>query len=162
MECYPAATIGNRILLSEEYFKNNTNDLGAIIHELTHVVQSYPNDSPARLREGIADYIRYSRGYQSATSYPHCNSPEYPFYDSGYWCSAAFLGYIDKKYGGKIIEHLNKALRENRYSDTLFATYTKKTIDELWKECLKKECKGGTSEKGIAVNSRMVMRKQSI
>lgn len=139
---YPAQALGDQIELSSRWFTDHPDDLGAIVHELVHVVQSYPPGQPSWVVEGIADYIRYWRGYQSATSYAHC-APGSDHYTSGYWCSAAFLKFVEKKYDGKIIARLNKALRENRYADALFEDSTGKSLEQLWQECRKKECKGG-------------------
>ncbi len=146
-DCYPAATIGSQILLSEEYFSKNLDDTGAVVHEIVHVIQSYPNEAPGWLREGIADYIRYQLKFTSKTSFPHCNSPEYPYFDSGYWCSAAFFGYIAREYDDDVIAQLNQSLRQNNYSDALFVTFKKKSAEQLWAECLKAECRGGAPVK---------------
>jgi hypothetical protein len=139
---YPAQALGDQIELSSGWFTEHPDDLGAIVHEMAHVVQAYPPGQPSWVTEGIADYIRYWRGYQSATSYAHC-APGSDHYTSGYWCSAAFLKFVEKKYDGKIVARLNKALRENRYSDSLFNDYTGKSPEQLWQECRKKDCQGG-------------------
>ena len=139
---YPAQALGDRIELSSRWFTEHPDDLGAVVHEMAHVVQSYPPGQPSWVVEGIADYIRYWRGYQSATSYAHC-APGSDHYTSGYWCSAAFLKFVEKKYDGKIIARLNKALRENRYTDALFDASTGKSPERLWQECRKKDCRGG-------------------
>jgi hypothetical protein len=52
-----AATGGKNIFLSKQFFTRNGTDAGAIIHELTHVVQAYPKYIPW-ITEAIADYIR--------------------------------------------------------------------------------------------------------
>src|SRR5579862_8147473 len=58
----PAETTGNVIHVSADYIKAMPDDFRAmIIHELTHVVQHYPNGVPDSgwLTEGIADYVRH-------------------------------------------------------------------------------------------------------
>ncbi|MHB1558870.1 MAG: basic secretory protein-like protein, partial [Isosphaeraceae bacterium] len=55
-----AATGGDRIVGSVDYFKNHRKDVGAMVHETVHVVQSYRRgDRPGWLVEGVSDYIRF-------------------------------------------------------------------------------------------------------
>jgi len=141
----PAETLGDTIYLSIVWFKAHPDDLGAIVHELAHVVQSYSgSQTPFWLQEGIADYIRYDLGYQNSWSYPHCEIRS-PHYDSGYWCSAAFLGFVEKTYKSKkVINTVNARLRNDLYCDIAFKELTGKRIEDLWKDCLLADCKGGT------------------
>lgn len=44
-----AGTSGRRIEVSARYVARNPNDLGMIVHELTHVVQAYPKYDPVWL-----------------------------------------------------------------------------------------------------------------
>jgi len=142
----PGEAVGDTIYLSIEWFKKYPADLGAIVHEMAHVVQSYPQGGtqPFWLQEGIADFVRYETGYQNSWSYPHCGEGS-PRYDSGYWCSAAFLGFVEKKYKSKKpIATINEKLRANSYTDAVFKNITGKEISELWRDCLLADCKGGT------------------
>lgn len=142
--CYPAVTLGSEIRLSAKWFKEHPDDLGAIVHEMAHVAQSYPGSAePGWLREGIADYIRYWRGYRNEWSYAHCGQSS-PRYDSGYWCTAAFLQFVEKQYDRQIIPRLNRTMRKNEYHDEFFLLNTTKSIEELWTECLEADCRGGT------------------
>jgi hypothetical protein len=136
----PGGTSGSIIYLSGEWFTSNPDDLGAVVHEMTHVIQAYPSYIfwPT---EGIADYIRYWAGYQNSWSYPHCGQGQN--YTIGYSCSAAFLRYIERSYDKNIVSELNNKLREGNYSDSLFQIYTGKKLPELWTECLSSECKNG-------------------
>lgn len=104
------------------------------VHELVHVAQHYlkTNTVPSYWVEGLADYARYQLGYTNWAG-PQC-SAEYPHYKSGYWCAGAFLQYLDTTYGPKVIHNLNAALRNDRYSDALFADVTGKSLDSLWSE----------------------------
>lgn len=135
-------TSGSNIVLSSAWFTQHPDDMGAIIHEMTHTVQAYPSYFPSWLIEGIADYIRYWMGYQSNTSYAHCVAGKN--YTSGYWCSAAFLQYLEKTYDKDIVTKLDAVLREGNYNDSLFTTYTGKDLPTLWNECRSKDCVGGS------------------
>ncbi|RYD39056.1 MAG: hypothetical protein EOP83_37410, partial [Verrucomicrobiaceae bacterium] len=48
-----------KIVVSAKYALSHPNDLGMIVHEMTHVVQGYPNYNPVWLVEGIADWVRW-------------------------------------------------------------------------------------------------------
>ena len=139
----PGETSDHTINLSSDWFTKNPSDLGAIIHEMAHVFQGYPGGSPFWLQEGIADYIRYWDGYKNSWSYAHCG-PGSESYTSGYWCSAAFLQYIERVYDKNIIAELNNVLRESGYSDSLFNKYTGKDLPSLWTECKNSDCVGGS------------------
>ena len=138
----PANASGSDIALSTSYFTQHPDDMGAIIHEMAHTVQAYPSGEPFWLIEGIADYVRYWMGYQSVTSYAHC--PPGKNYTSGYWCSAAFLEYLEKTYDKDIVTKLDAVLRSGSYNDSLFITYTGKDLPQLWSECKNKDCAGGS------------------
>jgi hypothetical protein len=135
----PGETRGSVVYLSSEWFVAHPDDLGAIVHEIAHVVQGYPSGQPFWLVEGIGDYVRYKLGFQNSWSYPHCGVGS-ESYDSGYWCSAAFLMFIEKNYNQDIIAELNEDLRKNRYQDSLFQSYAGKTIGALWQECKQADC----------------------
>jgi hypothetical protein len=139
----PGVALGDTIYLSIDWFKKYPDDLGAIVHELAHVVQSYPANQPFWLQEGIADYIRYDLGYQNASSKPRCVQ-QFPHYTSGYWCSAAFLGFVEKNYKSKnVVNTINAKLRSDLYCDIVFKELTGKRIEQLWQDCLLADCKGG-------------------
>ncbi len=140
---YPGLTAGVTVYLSSEWFKNHPEDLGAVIHEITHVIQGYPAGQPSWIMEGIADYMRFWLEYKTSWSYPHCGRDS-PHYTSGYACAAAFLRYIERVYDKDIVPRLNAALRTNRYNDAIFQASTGKTLQELWQESLSADCKGGT------------------
>lgn len=144
---YSGMVQGGTVYLNSQWFKEHPDDLGAVIHEMAHVFQQYPAGSPFWLVEGIADYTRFWLGFESPWSYPHC-CPDSEHYSLGYWCAAAFLNYIERAYDPEVVTKLDKALRDRQYSDSLFELYTDKTLDQLWQECQKYECKE-TSEWGL-------------
>src|SRR5262249_47274710 len=57
----PAQTQGNTITVKGPWVRNHPEDFGVVIHEMVHVIQSYPSggNKPGWLVEGIADYIRW-------------------------------------------------------------------------------------------------------
>jgi hypothetical protein len=127
----PGLTSGTRIYLSSDWFLKHPADLGAIVHEMAHVAQQYAGGAPGYWVEGVADYVRYTLGYTNGWSYPHC-SAEFPHYSSGYWCTSAFLMYVEATYGTVTIRHFNEALRNGSYSDGFFAQATGKSLDAIW------------------------------
>ncbi|WP_161603266.1 basic secretory protein-like protein [Blastopirellula marina] len=132
----PGVTIGSNIYISAAWIKSHPEDFGMVIHELTHVVQSYPHSrgKPGWLVEGIADYVRYWK-YEA-------ERPRYPLnrnrakYTDGYNNTAAFLAFLTWKYDRRIVPKLDAALRTRRYNDKMFETLTGKNLDDLWADFL--------------------------
>lgn len=129
-----AGTGGNEIGVSAEYVRRHTNDWGMVIHELTHVVQSYPPVAPefGWMTEGIADYIRLAH-FEPDVRPPRIN-PDRAKYTDSYKTTAAFLRWIEKAHDPAIVKKLNQSLREQKFKLELFKDYTGKTVDELWGE----------------------------
>jgi hypothetical protein len=138
-----AAAGGNRIVASQKYFTSHPDDLGAFVHELVHVVQSYRRTAPGGTRppgwlvEGIADYIRFFR-YEPESARPHPN-PAKANYNDSYRTTGHFLNWAQEKYDKDLVVQLNAACRQGKYSEDLWKQYTGKTLEELgaeWKESL--------------------------
>ena len=57
---FPAFTSGATITINGKWIAEHPDDLGRVIHELVHGVQSYPGrrGAPGWLTEGIADCVR--------------------------------------------------------------------------------------------------------
>lgn len=125
-----AAASGNVINFSAAYVRGHTNDWGMVIHELTHVVQSYPPGGPGWLVEGIADYLRLYHFEPSAPK-PRIN-PDKASYRDAYKTTAIFLAWVEKKHDAKLVSNLNTALRQRKYSPELWKAATGRTVDELW------------------------------
>jgi hypothetical protein len=123
-----AATSGDHIVGSVNYFKAHPDDVGAMVHETVHVVQRYRGKSPGWLVEGIADYIRFFK-YEPG-KLGRIN-PSRAKYNGSYRVSAAFLAYVKDKYDKDLVRKLNAALRESRYEDAMFKQWTGKTLQEL-------------------------------
>ncbi len=124
-----AATASDRIIGSVDYFTNHRKDIGAMVHETVHVVQSYRRGKrPGWLVEGVSDYIRFFR-YEPG-KLGRIN-PRTAHHDGGYRVSAAFLAYLTAKYDPEIVRKLNAAMRDARYEDSLFEKLTGKDLKEL-------------------------------
>jgi hypothetical protein len=130
----PAYTAGGEITVNATWIKQHPEDFGMIIHEMTHVIQAYPNggDKPGWLVEGIADYIRWWR-YEPEAPRTRIN-PEKASYRDSYRTTAAFLAWACYKYDRSLVRKLDEALRERKYSPEIFDKATGESLDALWGE----------------------------
>jgi hypothetical protein len=127
-----AAAGGGRITGSVSYFQKHPEDMGAMIHETVHCVQSYrTGNNPGWLVEGIADYIRFFKYEPGKIGKLN---PKRARYDGSYRISAAFLAYVTDKYDPQLVRKLNKAMREGEYSPAIWNVLTKKSVQELDQE----------------------------
>jgi basic secretory peptidase family protein len=131
---------GRTITIAASWVKKHPDDYGMVVHELTHVVQSYrrPGRGTGWLVEGIADYIRFFQ-YEPGKLGPI--NAHRAHYDGSYRVTVAFLAFVTEKHDKEIVLELNAALREGKYKDDLFKEYTGKTVKELdeeWRASLKK------------------------
>jgi hypothetical protein len=136
-----AYTAGNHIVCASSYFKNHTDDLGAIVHEMVHVVQQYKGGKrPGWIVEGIADYERFYF-YEPVSHRPHPNPQRSTYHDS-YRTSGAFLDWIVRTYDPKFVVKLNDTLRHGKYEESIFEKSTGKSLEVLgeeWKKSLGKK-----------------------
>jgi hypothetical protein len=124
-----AAASGGRITGSVSYFKNRPTDMGAMIHETVHCVQSYRTPgNPGWLVEGIADYIRFFKYEPGKIGKLNVEKARY---NGSYRVSAAFLNYVTEKYDKELVRKLNRSMREGEYSEAIWKSLTKKTVQEL-------------------------------
>jgi hypothetical protein len=124
-----AATSGAHITGSLRYFEAHPDDVGAMVHETVHVVQSYRwGDNPSWLVEGVSDYIRFFKFEPGKLGRI---DPERAHYDSSYRVSAAFLAYVTEKYDKQIVLKLNKSMREGKYNEGIFQRLTGKKLKDL-------------------------------
>jgi hypothetical protein len=150
-----AATGGTRVTCSAAWFRQNLKGeaVGAVVHELVHVVQQYgraPRGStrpPGWLTEGIADYVRWFR-YEPQTRGAEITARNVARarYDASYRITGNFLNAVSQKYDTNFVTKVNAAIREGKYSDDLWKKLTGKTAPELgdeWKKNL--ETKLGTA-----------------
>lgn len=123
---------GGQITGSVAYFKRHPDDIGAMVHETVHIVQSYRvRGNPGWLVEGIADYIRFFK-YEPG-KLGRIN-PRRARYDGSYRVTAAFLAYLTEKYDKDIVRKLNKMMREGEYKKEAFHKWTGKTLEQLGEE----------------------------
>lgn len=126
-----ADTSGTRIRIAANWVRQHPEDLGMVIHELTHVVQAYPRGAPGWLTEGIADYIRYFH-YEVQPIPP--KERRTGTYRDGYRTAASFLAWIARTRDPEVVRKANAALRAGAYADGLFETWTGKSLEALWSD----------------------------
>jgi Peptidase of plants and bacteria len=134
-----AAASGDRIVGSLSYFKQHRDDVGAMIHETTHVVQHYRGaHNPGWLVEGISDYVRFFKFEPGKIGKINA---ERAHYNGSYRVTAAFLAFVAGKYDKVLVTKLNKRMREGHYKDEAFHDLTGKSLHELdeeWRAALKR------------------------
>lgn len=130
----PAQAGGGQISVSGPWITQHPEDLGMMVHELTHLVQKYPGfpGKPGWLVEGIADYTRWWR-YEPETPRQKIDPLKNKYTDS-YRVTAAFLAFLSNKYDKGIVPKLDKTLRDKTYTDAVFVQITGKDLDTLWNE----------------------------
>jgi hypothetical protein len=143
-----ANTGGTRIRCAAPWFKNNLKGeaVGAVFHEIVHVVQQYgrarrenpsARRAPGWLTEGIPDYLRWykfepeSRGADiTKRNFSRAR------YDGSYRPSANFLNWATEKYNKDLAMLLNAAIRTGKYEEALWTQLTGHTVQDLgaaWK-----------------------------
>jgi len=128
-----AGTSGSNITAYDGWFKAHPADVGAIIHEAIHVVQSYRSrGNPGWLVEGIADYVRF---WIFEPQPPRRRlDPDRIKYTDSYQITAAFLAWVVEKRDKDLVTKLNAACRKGQYKPELWKEYTGKDLDALWEE----------------------------
>lgn len=134
----PGITSGNTIQVSTKWVEQHPDDFGMVIHELTHVIQAYPNsrNKPGWLVEGIADYIRLWK-YEPEVPRPQIDRQKASYRDS-YRTTAAFLAWVSWKYDRRLVRMLDQSLRDGAYTDAIWLDATGKSLDTLWDEFVNK------------------------
>ncbi|BDS08591.1 hypothetical protein NT6N_36310 [Oceaniferula spumae] len=129
---HPAHASGNVITISAEHLERDPADTkGVFVHELTHVIQRYPVGQPSWFIEGAADYTRFklhTTDRWAKWNRTHVDHSK-PF--GHYWHSAAFLLYLDETYQKPVMQTVSKALRSNKYQETIWKEITGKTLEQL-------------------------------
>jgi hypothetical protein len=142
----PASAGGARINLNIRWFRGELKReaLGAVVHELVHVVQNYgsanrsrANRPPGWLVEGIADYIRWFL-YEPQLKGAEMTKDNIALarFDSSYRVSGNFLNWVTLNHEQEIVKKLNAAARDGKYDEKLWKEFTGKTLQELgadWK-----------------------------
>jgi hypothetical protein len=135
------------LYVSTDWITKNPEDIGMIIHEMTHAIQDYRRvgQNDGWLVEGIADYIRYWRFEPEKPK--RTISREKSSYRDGYNSTPSFLAWLLWKYDRRIVHQLDAALRAGTYKDDLFQKLTGKPVEDLWQEFL-----GALPWAGVSVN----------
>ena len=146
-----ADTSGTHIRVAAAWFRANLKGeaVGAVVHEMIHVVQQYGNQqpkpphaipAPGWLTEGLADYIRFylfepqTRGAEIPQ-----NARASVQYHNSYRITANFLNYVTLKYDKNLVPKLNAAIRGGNYNEELWKNLTGHTLEDLgteWKQAL--------------------------
>ena len=139
----PAFTLGNRITCNLSWVIKNRDGqaIGAVIHEMVHVVQHYHfgrKSVPFWLQEGIPDYIRWYI-YEPQTHGARITHPDKVNYDDAYRASANFLNWATQTYDRDLVKKVNASLRQGKYADAIWKDLTGRTLDQLnaeWKQSM--------------------------
>jgi len=130
----PAYSGGGEISFSVDWITKHPDDMGVVIHELTHIVQSYPGNKADTgwMVEGIADYMRWWRFEPEALN--HRINWEKASYKDGYGTAAWLLAWAGRKYNMGLVPALDKDLRKGEDPYPTLQRMTGKSVDDLWKE----------------------------
>ncbi len=129
---------GGEVYCAATWFRERPEDIGAIVHELAHVVQKYPAGAPGWLVEGIADWVRFYH-FEPPEARPQ-SDPNRARYDAAYRTSAQFLEWARSTYEPDLVVKLNAACRAGEYSEQLWIDFTGKPVETLgdeWKRSLR-------------------------
>jgi len=124
---------GNEIHFSAKFFRENPDDYGAAVHEMTHIIQAYKGNNPGWLVEALDDYVRFFR-YEPYINVPRANPARVGDSPEPYRVGGEFLNWVQEKYVKDLVPQLNAAMREGRYSDEIWKEKTGKTVNALWAE----------------------------
>lgn len=129
----PAATGGGTISVNADYVRGHQGDMGMMVHELFHVVQSYPRQmgDVGWLTEGLADYVRFWQ-YEPQTKQRQVDGNR-ASYRNSYRVTGAFLGWLEKKNPGSAAK-LNAQMRKGGNDETIFTSVIGTDVDTLWSE----------------------------
>ncbi len=125
-----ARTTGATIEASTRFFAKHPDDVGAILHEMVHVIQAYPPGSPGWLVEGIADYVRYYH-YEPAKGAAFRARPGQS-YRAGYNPAAALLASAQAGKPKAIVAELNRRGHAGKLTEEAFREVVGQTPDEVW------------------------------
>jgi len=130
----PAYATGDEISFNATWIRAHPDDLGMVVHELTHIVQHYPDNKvdTGWLVEGIADYTRWWR-YEPEAPRSKINFAKATYHDA-YRTTAWFLAWSGQKYNLALVPTLDGKLRKGEDPMPVFEQLTGKTADVLWSE----------------------------
>jgi hypothetical protein len=126
----PGVTSGTVITVGADWLELHPDDTGLVLHELVHVVQSYPEGDPWWVTEGIADWVRYQR-FETTDPRARPDVAQRSYRD-GYAVTAAFLAWIEATFAVAMVTVLNTAMRRDAWSEGLFPATVGMSVDDLW------------------------------
>lgn len=134
----PAYCSGGTITINGEWIAQRPDDLGMVIHELSHAIQQYPRNEidAGWLTEGISDYIRWWRYEPQLHATRGRTVPDFSRakYTDAYRTTAVWLAFIEQKYDRRLVPTLDYQMRLGKDPMPVFKELTGKTADELWEE----------------------------
>lgn len=130
----PAWCSGNEISISADWVRKHPDDFGMVIHEMTHAIQSYPDNKvdTGWLVEGIADYIRWWKFEPEGG--PSKINFEKASYKDAYRATAYWLAWVSKKYDRRLVPSLDADLRKGDDPNPTIVKLTGKEPQALWDE----------------------------
>jgi hypothetical protein len=131
-----AATGGGETSINPDWMQKNPKLVtGALIHELTHIIQDYPFYL-VWFTEGLADYSRSVYGPKDDSwSLPKSVSPS-DSYKDGYAKAGRFLHWLEQHTPPNIhiLDQLNHAIQTGQSFSGTFQRLTGSTVDEEWRK----------------------------
>ena len=131
-EMVSAVTLGNTIHLNSTYVAPRIDEsdmVGMMVHEATHVAQGYPAGVSTWIKEGLADYIRYY------VLRPHdagrCFDPHFQVYSDGYAPAAGMLAWIAGQHRGAI-RRLNSVMQHGGNGEAELKAISGQVPNALW------------------------------
>jgi hypothetical protein len=114
----PGVTGGLTITLSERWFREHPDDVGCVLHELTHAYMRAPDydASTIWLIEGIADYVRDVLGFDTSWTFAHFEPGKAT---AGYQTTADLLAWLEGRRPGAVSE-LSRRLADGSYRESVF------------------------------------------
>lgn len=127
----PAVTSGGNITLDDDFARQNLKQVvGALIHELTHVIQA-GEKAPGWFIEGMADYVRSIYGpADDDWSMPPLQPKDN--YTDAYRIAARFLHWLDQHTVPNIVDQLSHAAQTGQSFSATFQRLTGGTVDDEW------------------------------
>jgi hypothetical protein len=126
-----ASASGTTIRVAADWVKRNPEDWGMILHEMVHVIQSYPRGCPRWVTEGVADYLRYFIFEKKAVT---AKGRRKGGYRDAYRTTASFFAWIAERHDPEIVKKLNAAARARSYRDEIFKEATGRDLETLWQD----------------------------
>jgi hypothetical protein len=126
---------GGEITINVTWFAERPHDIGAIYHELAHVVQAYPDNEAncGWLVEGIADWARYFVFEKRDLAF-YAGKPAGSYRDA-YTNAARFLDWLRLNKNPAVVIELNSRLKRGVYApEKDWPELAGSTLEDLWAE----------------------------